>query len=88
MTYRHKGDLPYHQDLADCYYAAYSKEDIISFFELIKNEKDHMLEKRKKALKEYIKHFDGKNGERIKAFIVEKLQEIEKVKSNKENYEK
>ena len=88
LTYRHKDDLPYHQDLADCYYAAYSKEDIISFFELIKNEKDHMLEKRKKALKEYIKHFDGKNGERIKAFIVEKLQEIEKVKSNKENYEK
>lgn len=66
-------DLPYHQELADCYDAAYSSDDIIKFMDKIGDgQQDTTLELRKKACSRYIKHFDGKNGWRIKEFITEK----------------
>lgn len=43
---------------------------------MIKNGKDDMLELRRVASKRFVKHFDGKNGERIKAFIEEKYFEM------------
>lgn len=76
LTYRRREDVPYHAGLGKCHYAAYSGKDIISFIEMIRNNQDGMLEIRKQAFEKYIKHFDGKNGERIKEFICEKYKEM------------
>lgn len=75
LAYRCEEDLPYHQELADCYSSAYSCDDIIAFMDKIKNNQDTTLELRKEACNKYIKHFDGKNGWRIKEFITEKYLE-------------
>lgn len=81
LAYRSSMDLPYHQELADCYDAAYSSDDIIKFMDKIGDgQQDTTLELRKKACNRYIKHFDGKNGWRIKEFITEKY--LEKMKGN------
>lgn len=78
-AYRSKKDLQWHPNLADSCYSAYESEDIIAFFEMLKNKQDPMLEIRKKASKEFIKHFDGKNGYRIKEFIKNKYIEREAI---------
>lgn len=76
LTYRSKSDIPYHKELADCYIAAYHSQDVINFMEDIsRGEDDKTLELRKEACKKYIKHFDGRNGYRIKEFIKEKFLE-------------
>lgn len=76
LAYRRKSDLPYHEELAQCYDAAYSNEDIVEFMDKVKNNQDITLELRKEACRKYIKHFDGKNGWRIKEFIKEKYFEL------------
>ena len=48
-------------ELNECYYSAYSADDILTFFELIKNERDSMFHMRKEASEKYVKHFDGNN---------------------------
>ena len=42
---------------------------MVDFFDMVKEGKDLMFHKRKEASEAYIKHFDGKNGWRIKEFI-------------------
>ncbi len=59
----------YAQEITDNYYAAYSKEDLYKFFEMIRRGEDPMYDLRKAAAEKYVKHFDGKNGLRIKEFI-------------------
>lgn len=76
LTYRSIVDLPYHEELANCYDSAYSRDDVISFMNKVKNNQDSTLELRKEACKKYIKNFDGKNGWRIKEFIKEKYFEL------------
>lgn len=76
LTYRNKDDVPYHEDLASCYYSAHNADELISFMDIIKNDKDTMMEARKSAVQKYIKHFDGKNGYRIKTFIKQKYLEL------------
>lgn len=75
LTYRNVGDMTYHEELAKCYDSAYCQEDIISFMDKIKNDQDTTLDLRKEACEKYIKHFDGKNGWRIKEFIKQKYLE-------------
>lgn len=74
---KEKEDTPYCEDLLKNLYSAYSSKDIIFFLDIIKNNQDPMLELRKKASEKYIKHFDGKNGWRIKEFIKNKYFEKE-----------
>lgn len=74
-AYRSKRDISLYPEVTDCYYSAYESGDIIYFFDLIKNSQDPMLKLRKEASEKYIKHFDGKNGFRIKEFIREKYLE-------------
>ncbi len=76
LLYRSRDCIPYHPELADNYYAAHDKNELISFFEMIKDGQDDMLELRRAASKRFVKHFDGKNGERIKNFIEEKYFEM------------
>lgn len=76
LTYRSENDLPYHEDLASCFYSAHNADELKVFMNIIKNDEDTMMEVRKSAAKKYIKHFDGKNGYRIKTFIKEKYLEI------------
>lgn len=76
VAYRSKQDQSWHPELTDHYYSAYENKDIIHFFEMIKKRQDPMLELREKAIQKYVKHFDGKNGFRIKEFISRKYKEL------------
>lgn len=75
---RDKVDAPCHEDLLGALYSAYDSKDITVFLDIVKNKQDPMLELRKKASEKYIKHFDGKNGWRIKEFIKRKYYEKER----------
>ncbi len=63
------------RNLLENYYSVFESNDIIKFFDLLRNKEDTMLEQRKRAMKKYIKSFDGKNGYRIKEFIFNKFRE-------------
>lgn len=76
VTYRSMQDKSWHPELTDNYYSAYDDQGIVDFIELIKNEQDSMFELRKMASEIYVKHFDGRNGLRIKEFIKNKYLEI------------
>lgn len=78
VAYRSKQDKSWHPELTDNYYSAYEEQDIVNFIELIKNGQDPMYEFRRKASEKYVKHFDGRNGLRIKEFIAKKYFEFEK----------
>lgn len=73
---KEKEDAPYCEELLKNLYSAYSNEDII-FLDIIKNNQNPMLELRKRESEKCIKHFDGKNGWRIKEFIKRKYYEKE-----------
>ena len=45
---------------------------------MIRNKQDPMLSLREKGSREFVKHFDGKNGYRIKEFIKAKYFENER----------
>lgn len=76
LTYRNEDDIPYHENLASCYHSAHNADEVVSFMNIIKKGKDTMLEARRSAMQKYIKHFDGKNGYRIKTFIKDKYLEL------------
>lgn len=76
LTYRNRFDSPYHEELAKCYDSAYNNDDIIAFMDKVKNNQDTSFELRNEACNKYIKHFDGKNGWRIKEFIKKKYIEM------------
>lgn len=63
-------------ELVKNYYAVRSEEELKAFFEMIRENRDPMYELRKAASEKYIKHFDGKNGLRIKKFIEEKYEKV------------
>lgn len=69
ITYRTNEDVKIHRGLQERLYSAYSGKDMVDFFDMVKEGKDLMFHKRKEASEAYIKHFDGKNGWRIKEFI-------------------
>ncbi|MDE7430549.1 MAG: hypothetical protein K2N34_01300, partial [Lachnospiraceae bacterium] len=74
---KEKEDAPYCEELLKNLYSAYDSKDITAFLDMVKNNHDPMLELRKKASEKYVKHFDGKNGWRIKEFIKSKYLELE-----------
>lgn len=74
-AYRSRSDISWHKELLDSLYSAYEDSEIIDFFEMLRYKQDPKLELRKIASEKYIKHFDGKNGWRIKEFIKEKYYE-------------
>lgn len=78
VTYRTKDDAPFHPELVDNYYEARDSENLFAYMDMILRGEDSMYEKRKAAAEKFVKHFDGKNGWRIKEFIKEKY--FEKIK--------
>ena len=50
-------------------YRVFSVPEMFNFFGMIERGEDPMREFRQQKAKEYVKHFDGKNGWRIKEFI-------------------
>lgn len=77
VAYRSRNDISWYPELTDNYYSAYESQDIVNFLDLVKNGEDPMFALRKQAGEKCVKHFDGKNGWRIKEFIKEKYLEKE-----------
>lgn len=59
-------------EILENHYLIMSREEMISFFEMVMADEDPNYEKRKEACRKYVTHFDGKNGQRIKEIITEK----------------
>lgn len=66
--------LSANQEICDNHYLISSKEEMQSFIEMVKNEKDPNYEKRKELCSRYVTNFDGKNGERIKNILMNELE--------------
>lgn len=64
------------REILDAHYLISSEEEMYSFIEMIKEERDPGIIQRKKLCEKYVTHFDGKNGERIKNIIIQKLREV------------
>lgn len=63
----------YHPELVKVLYTAYTDSEVIEYMEMVSRGNDSMYEKRMKAMEKMIKHYDGKNGWRIKEFIKNKI---------------
>lgn len=75
LLYRTKNSPNIHPELSDNYYKAYSKIEVKNFLDMFRRGEDPMYEQRKSAAENFVLHFDGKNGQRIKEFIIEKYKE-------------
>lgn len=67
--------IPAHPQVVEALYRIHNVEEACNFFDMISKGQDPMKEVRQEARRQYISHFDGQNGRRIKAFIVEKYLE-------------
>lgn len=75
----HRSDecsVTYDDKLLDSLYSANNNREVLAFIDMVREDQDTMLEIRKKAVKQYVKHFDGQNGVRIKVFVEEKFFEM------------
>ncbi len=68
-----KGDIGGDPVLLNSFYDIVDKNGIEKFCSMLLQGDDPMYDKRKAAYEKYIINFDGKNGERIKDMILEKL---------------
>ncbi|GEM_PF-6466146 len=77
ITHRFDGGecSSHYPEINECHYQIYCPEDAFSFFEMVKKGEDPKNNQRNIIKNKYIKDFDGKNGERIKKFIVDKYEE-------------
>lgn len=75
LLYRNMEDIPYHKEIEECNYSARSVGELISFMDMTIEGKDEKWDLRNRTAKKCIKHFDGKNGERIKEFMKHKFNE-------------
>lgn len=75
ILYRSKNIKPLHPEISECQYSAYNIEEIYRFIEMIVEGTDYKFDLRKNVSDKLILHFDGQNGERIKKFVDEKLEE-------------
>lgn len=74
----HRSDediVPYNKEGVESCYSARCEKDLTDFFDMVQEGRDPMLEQRREVSKKCVKHFDGRNGERIKNFIVQAYDE-------------
>ena len=65
----------YKEDALNHCYKVRTAEELTEFFAMIERGDDPMYSIREEAARKYVKHFDGKNGWRIKEFIKQKFRE-------------
>ncbi len=72
--FRYEGEkcIPAHPAVISHLYNINSLKDYFSFVSMVKEEKDPMQNERIEMMNNVISHFDGKNGKRIKEFVMEK----------------
>lgn len=70
LTFRNEELITKDTDLLSSYYIATDCDGLEKYLCMIKDEKDPLAEKRKTAINNNISHFDGKNGMRIKEFLL------------------
>lgn len=66
-----------HPDLVNNYYTIENVNELNEFLEnVVKLGKDDKKDMRKNAVSDYLCNFDGKNGERIKTFVLDKIKQL------------
>lgn len=70
-------------EINECHYHINNPDDAFSFFNMIIKGEDPKKEERNRIKEEYITSFDGKNGERIKNYIVKRYEEKMRPSSGK-----
>lgn len=75
---RKKDTKAFEKKLVDNYYIAANEEQLDSFLQMVIRREDPKLPLREKICATAIRHFDGKNGLRMKEFIIEKYKERER----------
>lgn len=70
-------------EINECHYHINNPDDAFSFFNMIIKGEDPKKEERNRIKEEYITNFDGKNGERIKNYIVKRYEEKMRPSSGK-----
>ncbi len=71
VLYRSVLSVEYDTDITNKYYTIHNTYELTDFINMINNGDDPKFEMRVDAARAFVKHFDGKNGWRIKEFIKE-----------------
>ena len=66
-------------ELYDCYYYARNFDECIDYMRMIQRGEDEKASLRREGMGKAILHFDGKNGQRIKDFVVEDFFQSQKL---------
>ncbi len=66
---------PVYPEIVDKLYCIDNLDSCTQFLEMIERGEDTRYEDRQKLFEKYVSHFDGKNGQRIKEFVMEKYNE-------------
>ena len=74
VFYRSPSVKDYDDDTVRHFYKVHTREELLDFFAMIERGDDPMCSEREKTAREYVKHFDGKNGWRIKEFMKQAFQ--------------
>ena len=72
-----------HPEIIEAYYKCYQPNDMVNYLNMIRDADDPKCDIRNAIADKYITHFDGKNGQRIKDFILTEYQK--KVAAQSEN---
>lgn len=76
VTFRSKWVKAMYPELIDAYYRANDENEVRDFLNMVLKGEDTKYEKRLNLSRKYVKHFDGKNGYRIKEFIKERYKSV------------
>lgn len=68
--------VPHYPDIIGAHYEINSEDELSSFMEMVKRGEDPKREQRKAKCAEYVAHFDGMNGKRIKESIENDIRKI------------
>lgn len=75
LLYRHERLQPVHEGLDKALYPIRNKDELLEYMDNVKHGRDAKWEKRKAACEQYVLHFDGNNGRRMKELILKKYKE-------------
>ena len=76
VFFRDSATMLLHEEFSECTYKISNDNELHSFLNMVSCDQDYKLDVRKELSKKNIKCFDGKNGERIKAFVEAKYSNM------------